>query len=286
MKRLLRWRKSGIVAATAAGCVLTGTTSAHAAVPLTSYDSWVLSHPGHSYGADFKALNDWVSAYCAKAGYGDNSSQCHLNHFTEESFSDWTPHHREQASELLFNCSANPVSQMLSWSHTSNASVTAGYSVGVSMSAGAPLSLVGGTLTVTVSASQSTSWSWGSSSTQSGTTNLTVAPGDVGWFDQGNFYGTAHGVANVEIAHPDSRYMAPGHAVPMGTYDVVTDFTGVMPKQTDPRAVADQGALGLIAESRPMTASERASCSRKGSSHTMSAASSGTPTSSTVVNPR
>ncbi|MEV6841098.1 hypothetical protein AB0N17_42605 [Streptomyces sp. NPDC051133] len=248
-------------------------TTAHADSKLTDLDRIILMQSGRSFGArdqNGKAVNfanDWASGYCAKVGLGDGENQCHLNYFNEESFSGWTPHYKKRISDLLFNCSKSPATQNLSWSYTKEASVTAGYSVSVAVAAGgdfAPLG-VGGTLTVTVTGTQSTSWSWGSSSTQSSSDTLTVQPGEVGWFDRGDFYGTAHGIADVTISKVDFSKMPPGTGLAPGEYSIVTDITGVMPKQSDPAVVAAQGAVGMISDSRPMTPSELASCDDKSS---------------------
>ncbi|MEV6841508.1 hypothetical protein AB0N17_44905 [Streptomyces sp. NPDC051133] len=303
-----RWRNSGIAAATALSFLLIGTTSAHAAHQppnhcdpaacvnhLTPLDSIFLNMPGHSYGtrdratgAPVNSLNDWASAYCAKAGFGGGRGQCSLNSFSEESFFNQTPHYKKRASGLLFNCTKKPASQSLGWAYTREASVTYGYSSSVAVGKGLSIGyMTNSAFAFTLLSKQwSTQWSWGLSSTQSGNTKLSVAPGEAGWFSEGDFYGTAHGLAFVTISSPDDAYQAPGKPVFSGSYTVVTDIRGVMPQQTDHRAVARQGAVGLLAESRPMTASEKASCAGRRSAFTKDAPITASSTESQAVTPQ
>ncbi|WP_433456501.1 ETX/MTX2 family pore-forming toxin (plasmid) [Streptomyces sp. CA-142005] len=273
-----------------AACVMATATSLMAASPAsayivnTPYDTQVLSQYPWPISGYPTVSGKYLSDYCEKVGFGYpyGTGKCQLLGFYEENRPEYVPNYMRQASEVLFNCTSNLAQQAIGWSFTRTATNTVGASVSVAVSVNYGVKPFGvgveGSVTTTVAANYS--YAWGTASTQSGTTTLNVSPGYVGWFDYGTFHGTAHGVADVYI---EDTYTSDAH-IRRGVYKVVTDIKGDLPKPENPAAVAVQPATGLIAQQRPMTATEKTMCM---SSPTVQqrAVAGGTPTQSRVVSP-
>ncbi|WP_116209700.1 hypothetical protein [Streptomyces olivoreticuli] len=144
-----------------------------------------------------------------------------------------------RVSDELHNCSTSDASQSMAWSDTVGSSDTAG----VSITAGGKLA---GLIDLSVTANYSHTWS--SSHTESSTLSMTVKPGEVGWIARSQVMRTVSGTWQTHYDTPRA-----GHYF----WYVPDAVTGPAPNGTD-------GVHNAVTvKTRPMTASEKASCSTR-----------------------
>ncbi len=142
-----------------------------------------------------------------------------------------------QVSELLYNCTASPASQSMSWADT----VGSSHSVGGSVTVGGGIE---GIITASVTATYN--YTWQSSHTETSTFTVTVQPGEVGWISRAQVMQQISGTWQTH--YDDPKW---GHY-----YWFVPDVvTGPAPNGTDGKHSA------VVAESRKMTADEKKLCS-------------------------
>ncbi len=142
-----------------------------------------------------------------------------------------------QVSELLYNCTASPASQSMSWADT----VGSSHSVGGSITAGGGIE---GIITASVTATYN--YTWQSSHTETSSFTVTVRPGEVGWISRAQ---VMQRITGTWQTHYDDRKW--GHY-----YWFVPDvITGPAPNGTDGKHNA------VVVESRRMTAAEKKLCS-------------------------
>lgn len=142
-----------------------------------------------------------------------------------------------QVSDLLYNCTASPASQSLSWADT----VGSSHSVGGSITVGGGIE---GIITASVTATYN--YTWQSSHTETSSYTVTVKPGEVGWITRAQMMQQISGTWQTH--YDDPKW---GHY-----YWFVPDtVTGPAPNGTDGRHNA------VVARSRRMTAEEKKLCS-------------------------
>ncbi|MBY8339668.1 hypothetical protein LXH13_01315 [Streptomyces spinosirectus] len=142
-----------------------------------------------------------------------------------------------QVSDLLYNCTASPASQSLSWADT----VGSSHSVGGSITVGGGIE---GIITASVTATYN--YTWQSSHTETSSYTVTVKPGEVGWITRAQVMQQISGTWQTH--YDDPKW---GHY-----YWFVPDtVTGPAPNGTDGRHNA------VVARSRRMTAEEKKLCS-------------------------
>ncbi|MEV6841341.1 hypothetical protein AB0N17_43940 [Streptomyces sp. NPDC051133] len=252
--RKSRWIVAGVTAAAAASAMLALPTAngAEPEAKQTVLDRAILAQYGRVIGVRGSApmiRNSMASEYCQKHGFGFGDGQCTITEFTEESRTV-TPNHMKRVGDYLYNCSADDADKAVTWSRWNEAYNKVGGSVGLSVSAEASFIVGGGW---SVSAKQTYSYSWGERSTQSGRDTLTAKPGYVAWWEYGTYYGTVHGIANVIISRP-------GEGMLPGSFRVVADITGDLPKPGKKADRKAQTIKGLVSQTRKMTAGERKAC--------------------------
>ncbi|AZQ32871.1 hypothetical protein EJ357_04925 [Streptomyces cyaneochromogenes] len=142
-----------------------------------------------------------------------------------------------QVSELLFNCTASPASQSMSWADT----VGSSHSVGGSVTVGGGIE---GIITASVTATYN--YTWQSSHTETSSFTVNVQPGEVGWISRAQVMQRISGTWQTH--YDDPKW---GHY-----YWFVPDvITGPAPNGTDGKHSA------VVVKSRKMTADEKKLCS-------------------------
>ncbi|MFI1801880.1 hypothetical protein ACH427_31705 [Streptomyces sp. NPDC020379] len=146
---------------------------------------------------------------------------------------------QRRVSDELHNCSSSDATQTLSWSDTVGSSDSAG----VTISAGGKIA---GIIDVSVQASYSHTWS--SSHSETSSLTVTVKPGEVGWVSRAQAMQNISGTWQTHYDSPKA-----GHY-----YWYLPDtVTGPAPNGTDGVHNA------VVVKTRPMTATEKKSCTTR-----------------------
>ncbi|MGW2556453.1 hypothetical protein [Streptomyces sp. NPDC001635] len=176
-------------------------------------------------GSDVSKYCNWVGIVAMKEANG----KCGLIDFAETKRTGYVTDYRRQISpDPYINCNPkHDVPYELAYSKTRSATNSVGTSLSVAVSVNYGVKPFGvgveGSITTTVGVNYN--YTWGESTTESSTYHVDVAPGEEGSLDWFTYHGTAHGIATVAILNNGSPNMPP-----TGTYKVVTDITGDLPK--------------------------------------------------------
>lgn len=141
-----------------------------------------------------------------------------------------------QVSDSLYNCSASPATQSMTWAD----SVGATDSVGGSVEAGGKIADM-----VNLSVTATYNHSWTSTHTESSSLNMTVQPGEVGWISRAQ---VMQQVSGTWQTHYDSPKW--GHYF----WFFGDTITGPAKNGTDGKSNA------VVVKTRKMTAAEKTSC--------------------------
>ncbi|MEV6841349.1 hypothetical protein AB0N17_44005 [Streptomyces sp. NPDC051133] len=147
-----------------------------------------------------------------------------------------------RVSDTLYNCSASPATESMTWTD----SVSSSDSLGVSIAEGAGLEGI-----VNLSVTETYDHTWTSEHSEESSATATVEPGEIGWIARAQVMQTVSGVWQT---HYDDRHWG------RYTWFLHDTIIGPAPNDTDGKQNV------LVVMSRKMTERERQSCSgaRKG----------------------
>ncbi|MEV6841340.1 hypothetical protein AB0N17_43935 [Streptomyces sp. NPDC051133] len=225
-----------------------------------AYENLILWMPGRVMGVKGTpplVRNSAANQYCKTYGVGDGYGQCKITGFSETSRKS-TLNYKERVSDYVFNCTPSTTTKTLEWSKTRIIQNSLGTDISLSKKFGISydiLDLIKVGAEVSASIGITYDYTWGEAESEGGAETLRVRPGYVGWIEYGSFHGTAHGIADVLITRP-----VLGSGMLPGSYRVVTDIAGDLPKPLDPNALKDQQVTGAIPRSVPMDKNELKQC--------------------------